>query len=87
MRKISTLVSLVLVVVVVGFVQIVTISPVYFWTAYTQRKVKKIGLVLRRIFLLKHVIDGKIAGMEIQRRRRKQLLNDLKEKRRYWKSK
>jgi hypothetical protein len=44
---------------------------------------------LRRNFLLKHVIEGNLEGrIEMTRRRgrrRKQLLDDLKEKRRYWK--
>jgi hypothetical protein len=41
--------------------------------------------------LLKHVIEGKIQGRievtERRGRRRNQLLDDLKEKRRYWKLK
>jgi hypothetical protein len=47
--------------------------------------------MLRRNSLLKHVIEGKLEGrieMTGKRgRRRKQLLDDLKEKRRYWKFK
>jgi hypothetical protein len=46
---------------------------------------------LRRNCLLKHVIEGKLEGrIEMTRRwgrRRKHLLDDLKEKRRYWKLK
>jgi hypothetical protein len=46
---------------------------------------------LRTNCLLKHVIEGKLEGrieMKWRRgRRRKQLLDDLKEKRRYWKLK
>jgi hypothetical protein len=46
---------------------------------------------LRRNCLLKHVIEGKLEGrIEMTgrwRRRRKQLLDDVKEKRRYWKLK
>jgi hypothetical protein len=46
---------------------------------------------LRRNCLLKHVIEGKIQGrIEVtgrRGRRRKQLLNDLKDKREYWKLK
>jgi hypothetical protein len=46
---------------------------------------------LRRNCLLKHVIEGKLEGriemMGRRGRRRKQLLDDLKEKRRYWKLK
>jgi hypothetical protein len=46
---------------------------------------------LRRNCLLKHVIEGKLEGrremMGWRGRRRKQLLDDLKEKRRYWKLK
>jgi hypothetical protein len=46
---------------------------------------------LCRNCLLKHVIEGKIeGGIEVpgrQRRRRKQLLCDVKEKRGYWKLK
>jgi hypothetical protein len=50
-----------------------------------------IGHILRRNCLLKHVIEGKIQGRievtGIRGRRRKQLLDDFKEKRRYWKLK
>jgi hypothetical protein len=49
------------------------------------------GHILCRNFLLKHMIEGKLEGtieMTGRRgRRRKQLLDDLKEKRRYWKLK
>jgi hypothetical protein len=54
-------------------------------------KANWIGHILRRNCLLKHVIEGKLKGrieMTGRRgRRRKQLLDDLKEKRRYWKLK
>jgi hypothetical protein len=50
-----------------------------------------IGHILRRKCLLKHVIEGKLEGrieMTGRRgRRRKQLLDGLKEKGRYWKLK
>jgi hypothetical protein len=49
-----------------------------------------IGHILRRNCLLKQVIEGKLEGrieMMGRRRRRKQLLVDLMEKRRYWKLK
>jgi hypothetical protein len=53
-----------------------------------RRKANWIGHSLRRNCLLKHVIEGKLEGrieMKGRRgRRRKQLLGDLKEKRRYW---
>jgi hypothetical protein len=56
-----------------------------------RRKANWIGHNLRRNCLLKHVIEGKLEGrieMTGRRgRRRKQLLDALKEKRRYWKSK
>jgi hypothetical protein len=56
-----------------------------------RRKANWIGYILRRNCLLKHVIEGKLEGrieMTGRRgRRRKQLLNDLKEKKRYWKLK
>jgi hypothetical protein len=56
-----------------------------------RRKANWIGHILRRNCLLKHVIKGKIEGrIEVTERRgrkRKQLLDDLKEKRRYWKLK
>jgi hypothetical protein len=46
---------------------------------------------LRRNCLLKHAIEGKLEGrieiMGKRGRRHKQLLDDLKEKRRYWKLK
>jgi hypothetical protein len=51
------------------------------------RKANWIGHILRRNCLLKHVIEGKVEGriqmMGRRGRRRKQLLDDLKEKRRY----
>jgi hypothetical protein len=56
-----------------------------------RRKANWIGHILRRDCLLKHVIEGKLEGrIEMTGRRgirRKQLLDDLKEKRRYWKLK
>jgi hypothetical protein len=55
------------------------------------RKVNWIGHVLRRNCLLKHVTEGKIEGrIEVTGRlgrKRKQLLDDLKEERRYRKLK
>jgi hypothetical protein len=54
-----------------------------------RRKANWIGHILRRNCLLKHVIEGKLEGrieMTGRRgRRRKQLLEDLKEKRGHWK--
>jgi hypothetical protein len=54
-------------------------------------KANWIGHILRRNCLLKHVIEGKLEGrieMTGRRGRRlKQLLDNLKEKRRYWKLK
>jgi hypothetical protein len=44
-------------------------------------------MVLRTNCLLKHVIVGGIEETERQGRRRNQLLDDLKEKRGYWKLK
>jgi hypothetical protein len=56
-----------------------------------RRKANWIGHILRRNCLLKHVIEGKLEGrieMTGRRgRRRKQLLDDLKENRGYWKLK
>jgi hypothetical protein len=56
-----------------------------------RRKANWIGHSLLSNCLLKHVIEGKLDGrIEMtgrRRRRRKQLLYDLKEKRRYWKLK
>jgi hypothetical protein len=56
-----------------------------------RRKANWIGHILRRNCLLQHVIEGKLEGrieMSGRRgRRRKQLLDDLKEKKRYWKLK
>ena len=56
-----------------------------------RRKANWIGNILCRNCLLKHIIEGKIEGkievMGRQGRRCKQLLDDLKEKRGYWKSK
>jgi hypothetical protein len=56
-----------------------------------RKKANWIGHILRRNCLLKHVIEGKLEGrveMTGRRgRRRKQLLDDLKENRRYCKLK
>jgi hypothetical protein len=56
-----------------------------------RRKDNCIGHILRRNCLLKRVIEGKLEGrIEMIGRRgrgRKQLLDDLKEKRRHWKLK
>ena len=52
-----------------------------------KRKAKLIGHILRRNCLLKQIIEGKIKGqIEVTRRRgrrRKKLLDDLKDRRRY----
>jgi hypothetical protein len=54
-----------------------------------RRKANWIGHILGRNCLLKHVIEGKIEvrieATGRRGRRRKQLLDDLTEKRRYWK--
>jgi hypothetical protein len=50
-----------------------------------RRKADSIGHILLRNCRLKHVIEGKIGGIKVtgrRRRIRKQLLDDLKEKRR-----
>ena len=53
-----------------------------------RRKAKWMGYILHRNCLLKHAIVGKIEGrIEVpgrQGRRRKQVLDDLKEERGYW---
>jgi hypothetical protein len=46
-----------------------------------------IGHILRRNCLLSHIIEGKFSGTRRRGRRRKQLLDDLMEARRYWKLK
>jgi hypothetical protein len=51
------------------------------------RKANWIGHILRRSCLLSHIIQGKIIGTRRRGRRHKQLLDDLKEARRYWKLK
>jgi hypothetical protein len=54
-----------------------------------RRKANWISHILHRNCLLKHVIEGKLEGilemMGRRGRRSKQLLDDLKEKIRYWK--
>jgi hypothetical protein len=56
-----------------------------------RRKANWIDHILCRNCLLKHVIEGKLEGRiemtEKRGRRRQQILDDLKEKRRYWKLK
>jgi hypothetical protein len=52
-----------------------------------RRKANWIGHVLRRNCLLSHIIVGKIRGTRRRGRRHKQLLDDLKEARRYRKLK
>jgi hypothetical protein len=49
-----------------------------------QRKAKWVGHILRRNCLLKHIIEGNIRGTKRRGRRREQLLDYLKEERRYW---
>jgi hypothetical protein len=48
-----------------------------------RRKANWIGHILRRNCLLSHIVGGKIIGTRRQGRRRKQLLDDLKEARGY----
>jgi hypothetical protein len=50
-----------------------------------QRKANWIEHILCRNCLLSRIIEGKIGGTRRRGRRRKQLLDDLKEARRYWK--
>jgi hypothetical protein len=52
-----------------------------------RRKANWIGHILRRNCLLSHIIEGKIIGTRRRGMRRKQLLDDLTEARRYWKLK
>jgi hypothetical protein len=50
-----------------------------------RRKANSIGHILRSNCLLSHVIEGKITETRRRGRRHTQLLDDLKETRRYWK--
>jgi hypothetical protein len=43
--------------------------------------------ILQKSCLQKHVIEGKLEGMGRRERTRRQLLDDLKETRQYWKLK
>jgi hypothetical protein len=52
-----------------------------------RRKANWIGHILHRNCLIKHIIEGKILGTRMRGRRHMQLLDDLKETRRYWKLK
>jgi hypothetical protein len=52
-----------------------------------QRKAKWIRHILPRKLLQKHVIQGIMEGTKRQKRRRKRLLDNAKETRRYWKQK
>ena len=58
------------------------------WVKILKRKANWIGRILRRNCLLKQVIEGKIKGeMKVARRRerrRKKLLDDLKDRRGYF---
>jgi hypothetical protein len=60
-------------------------------TTIKRGKAKLIGHILRRNCLQRHVIEGKIKGIsEVtgrRREKRKQLLDDLNEKRGHWKFK
>jgi hypothetical protein len=49
-----------------------------------RRKANWIGHILRRNCLLNHVIEGRIEGTGRRGRRRKQLLDELKETTGYW---
>jgi hypothetical protein len=51
------------------------------------KKANWIGHILHKNCLVKHIIEGKISGTRRRERRRKQLLDDLKQARRYWKLK
>jgi hypothetical protein len=61
------------------------------YPTFSRKKANWIGYILRRNCILKHVIEGNKEGrMEAtgrQGRRRKQLVDDLTVKRRYWKLK
>jgi hypothetical protein len=48
------------------------------------KKANWTGHILCKKFLLKHVMEGEIERKSRRRKRRKQLLDYLKEKRRYW---
>jgi hypothetical protein len=48
-----------------------------------RRKANWVGHILRRNCLLSHIIEGRIIGTRRRGRRRKKLLDDLKEARRY----
>ena len=50
----------------------------------TKKGDKWVVHILHRNCLLKHVIEGNIQATRRRGRRRKQLLNDLKETRRQW---
>jgi hypothetical protein len=52
-----------------------------------RRKANWIGHILRRNCILKHMIEGMLEGRIEMTGRRRQLLDDFKEKRRYWKLK
>jgi hypothetical protein len=56
-------------------------------STYNKRKTNWSGHILGRNCLLKLVIEGKVLGKRRRSRRRKQLLDDLKETKRYWKLK
>jgi hypothetical protein len=56
-----------------------------FLHAIKRRKGDRIGHILHRNCLLKHVIEGRVEGTGRRGRRGNQQLDDLKETRRYWK--
>ena len=57
------------------------------WTDPVSEMRKYLTYVLRRNCLLKHIIEGGVEVTGRKGRRRKQLLDDLKETRGYWKLK
>jgi hypothetical protein len=50
-----------------------------------RRKSLSTGHILHKNYLLKGIVEGKIQGTGSRGRRRKQLLDDVKETRLYWK--
>ena len=94
MQELTAIIIIIIIIIIICNSVRNLIYVHFFWTSVSneetniphtvnRRKTNWIGRILHRNCLLKHVIEGKIAGkmevMERRGRRRKQLLDDIEE--------